>query len=55
MLQIPSKYRVVALLAVGYPRDRFDPLGKALRLVRKRKQLKEIASLNEYGKPPNTA
>jgi len=50
MLQIPEKFRVVALLAVGYPRKKFDVLGKVSHFIRKRKRLEKIVSVEEYGR-----
>lgn len=52
ILKIPEKFRVVALLAVGYPRKKFDILGKMLHVVRRRKRLKGIVSFEEYGHRP---
>jgi len=49
MLKIPKNFKVVALLAVGYPRKKFDVLEKMLHLVHPKKSLKKIASLEEYG------
>jgi nitroreductase len=50
MLKIPEKFRVVALLAIGYSRKKFDLAGKLLHFVRRRKKLKKIASFEEFGK-----
>jgi nitroreductase len=50
LLKIPENYRVVALLALGYPRDKFDFTGKLLHLVRRRKPLERIVSFDEFGK-----
>jgi nitroreductase len=51
LLKVPEKYRVVALLAVGYPRERLDLARKASSLVRSRKKLEQIVSFDEFGKP----
>ncbi|MEM2440096.1 MAG: nitroreductase family protein, partial [Candidatus Bathyarchaeia archaeon] len=51
MLKIPENYRVVALLALGYPRKKIDIQGKILHLIRRRKKLEEIVSFEEFGKP----
>jgi len=51
LLDIPDHFKVVALLAVGYPREKFDFMGKALHLIRRRRKLSEIVSLEEFGKP----
>jgi nitroreductase len=50
LLKIPENFRVVALLAAGYPREKIDLVGKVLRFVRRRKPLKKIVSMEEYGK-----
>ncbi|MEM2056996.1 MAG: nitroreductase family protein [Thermoproteota archaeon] len=50
MLKIPDDYRVVALLALGYPRKKMDIQGRILHLIRRRKNLKEIVSFEEFGK-----
>ncbi|MEM2105981.1 MAG: nitroreductase family protein [Candidatus Bathyarchaeia archaeon] len=49
LLRIPENYHVVALLAVGYSREKFDIQGKILHLVRRRKKLKNIVSFEEFG------
>ncbi|MEM2419998.1 MAG: nitroreductase family protein [Candidatus Bathyarchaeia archaeon] len=54
MLKIPENYRVVALLALGYPRKKIDITGKLLHMVRRRKKLEKIVSLEEFGRPFKT-
>ncbi|MEM3577260.1 MAG: nitroreductase family protein [Candidatus Bathyarchaeia archaeon] len=49
LLRIPESYRVIALLAVGYSRKKFDVQGKVLHLIRRRKKLKDIVSFEEFG------
>jgi len=49
LLKIPKDFEVVALLAVGYPREKLD-LVKAL-VGKRRKDLGEIVSAEEFGKP----
>lgn len=49
ILKIPRKLRIVALLAMGYPRRKPDLTAIGLHLVRRRKKLKDIVSLEEYG------
>ena len=49
MLKIPEEYRVIALLALGYPRRKLDIQSRILHLVRRRKRLEEIVSYEEYG------
>ena len=48
MLKIPENFRVVALLAVGYPREKLVVLGRTIRFICRRKSLKEIVSFEEY-------
>jgi nitroreductase len=50
MLKIPENFRVIALLSIGYPRRKFDLAGRLLHFVRRRKKLRKIASLEEFGK-----
>jgi nitroreductase len=50
MLKIPENYRVVALLALGYPKEKFDLQGKLLHLIRRRKPLEKIVSFEEFGR-----
>jgi len=50
MLKIPKNLRVIALLAVGYPREKLDLLGKIAHFIRKRKSLKKVLSFEEYGR-----
>ena len=49
LLKIPEKFRVVALLALGYPKEKFDIQGKILHLMRRRKPLEKIVSYEEFG------
>jgi nitroreductase len=48
MLKIPEEFRVVALLAVGFPRKKLDMMGKVLHFIRRRRRLKKIVSFEEY-------
>ncbi|MBC7092328.1 MAG: nitroreductase family protein [Nitrososphaeria archaeon] len=50
LLNIPEKYKVVALLALGYPAEGIEITSKILHTVRPRKKLEEIYSLNEFKK-----
>jgi len=50
ILKIPDSLRVVALLAIGYPREKLDILAKLVHLIRPKKKLEKIAHLEEYGK-----
>jgi len=48
MLKIPENLRVVALLAVGYPREKRGILAKMIKIMRRKKLLKEIVSFEQY-------
>jgi len=50
MLNIPENFKVVALLAIGYSRKKLDIQVSVLHLIRRRKRLKKIVSLEEFGK-----
>ena len=50
MLKIPKNFRVVALLAVGYPREKFDIYEKVAHFIRRRKRFEKIVSLEQYGR-----
>lgn len=50
MLEIPSNLKVIALLALGYPREKLDISAKIAHLIRPRKKLEKIVYLEEYGK-----
>jgi len=52
MLKIPENYRVVSLLALGYPLEKLKkkPSGKAGHPIRNRKGLDQIVSYEEFGK-----
>jgi nitroreductase len=52
LLKIPDNLRVIAIMALGYRRETLDIEGKILHLVRRKKDLKKILSLDEYGKSP---
>ena len=49
MLKLPERFDIVALMALGYPRKKVDLLAKILHIIRRRKKLEEIASLETYG------
>lgn len=48
VLKIPEELRVVAMLAVGYTRDKLDLPAKMAR-SRNRKKMDEILSYEEFG------
>jgi nitroreductase len=50
LLKIPENYRVVALLALGYPREKLDLAGRLVHSLYKRKGLDQIVSYDEFGK-----
>ena len=49
MLKIPSHLKIVALLALGYPREKLSISAKLAHLIRPRKRLDRIVFLEEYG------
>jgi nitroreductase len=50
LLKMPDNLRVIALMALGYPRETLDIGGRILHLVRRKKSLKKVISLDEYEK-----
>jgi nitroreductase len=52
LLKIPEDYRVVALLALGYPREKVDPTAKLAYSIHNKKKLDQIVSYDEFGKQP---
>jgi nitroreductase len=50
LLGIPEHLRVIALLPIGYPKDKLN-LVSAINALKGRKSLKEIASKEKYGTP----
>jgi len=50
LLKIPEHLKVVALLAVGYPRKKIDLTAKIVHFFRRRKRLDKIVCFEEYGK-----
>ena len=50
MLKIPSDLKIVALLALGYGREKLDILSKVVHLIKPKKKLEKITYLEEYGK-----
>lgn len=51
LLSIPDEYAVISLLALGYAREKEDLPTRALRLIKKKKRLTEIVSLENFGNP----
>ena len=49
-LGIPGRLKVVAMLAVGYPRDKMDLKAKVMR-TRNRKPMEEVLSFGQFGNP----
>jgi nitroreductase len=49
LCKIPERFKVVCLLAMGYPREKFD-LSKVFTVGKRRKALSEIISYEEFGK-----
>jgi nitroreductase len=51
LLNIPDRFRVVALLSLGYPSSGRSLTSSILHFFRPTKKINEIAFLEEYGKP----
>ena len=51
LLKIPEQFSVVALLAVGYAREKLDLTAKVAHFIRRRKEIEKITSLDEFGAP----
>ena len=49
-LKVPARYKVVAMLAVGYAKEKLD-LGALLVRSRNRKNMGDITSYGEFGRP----
>ena len=49
VLNIPERFSVVALLALGYRRENLDLSGKVLHFFRRKKKLEKIVSVEEFG------
>ncbi len=48
-LKVPDKFRIVAMLALGYPKEKHDPAVKMPKF-RSRKKMEEVVSYEEFGK-----
>jgi nitroreductase len=48
ILKVPEHYKVVALLAVGYPRKKLDLMSKLIHFVRRKKSLEQIVGYEEF-------
>ncbi len=51
ILDVPEKFEVVMLLAVGYAREKIDLSSKMLHLMRSRKPFSEVTSEETFGNP----
>ena len=49
LLDIPVRFRVIALLALGYRREKMDLSSKVLHLFRRKKKLEKIVSVERFG------
>jgi nitroreductase len=49
LLKVPEGFRVVAIASIGYPAEDRDFLGSILHFFRPKKELSEIAFLEEFG------
>jgi nitroreductase len=50
LLKVPDSYAVVALIALGYPKEKMDLIRLSMRL-RPKKKLEQITSSEEFGRP----
>jgi nitroreductase len=50
LLKVPDEFEVLLLVTVGYPSEKCDLTSKLDHLVRPRKLLSEIASVEEFGR-----
>ena len=50
LLNVPDNLVIVAMLSVGYPRDKEESTSRPPR-IKNRRPLAEIASYEEFGKP----
>jgi len=48
LLKIPGRFNVVALLTVGYPREKLDLTGKIVHSIHRKKRLEGIVGFEEY-------
>ncbi len=48
LLKIPEHFSVVALLTVGYPREKLDLTAKMVQSIRRKKRLDDIVGFEEY-------
>jgi nitroreductase len=49
LLKVPDDYEVLLMLTVGYPKEKFDLTSKLNNLIRPRKLLSEVVSVEEFG------
>lgn len=49
MVNLPEDYKIIALIALGYPRKKVDLWGKILHALRPKKKLEDTFSLEIYG------
>lgn len=50
LLSIPERFRVIALLALGYRRETVDLASKVFHFFRRKKKMEKIVSLEEFGR-----
>jgi nitroreductase len=50
LLSIPERFRVIALLAVGYRHEKLELASKVLHFFRRKKKLEKIVSTEKFGK-----
>lgn len=50
LLKIPKRFEIIALLTIGYPREKLDIKRQMVHLLHRRKKFDQIVSYEEYGK-----
>ncbi len=50
LLKVPEDFEILLMVTVGYPLEKFDLTSKLTHLVRSRKLISEVASVEEFGK-----
>jgi len=51
-LKLPENFEIIALMALGFPREKLDLGARILHAVRPKKKLEAIVSLEIYGEKP---
>jgi len=49
LIKLPPAFKIIALISLGYPREKTDLWAKVLHAIRPRKKLADIYSSEQYG------